>query len=265
MKIVIIGAGNMGGAIARGLVAGNLIKAKDITVVDPVQASLDNLKDFHAEIKTTVSPAASDVKDADLILLAVKPWQIQKVAENIKCHLDYDKNMIVSIAAGVSFDALYGHLRKESMRDPVMFRVMPNTAIAIRESMTFVSSLNASEKQEETVLKIFNELGKAVLIPENQMGAATALGSCGTAFAMRYIRAASEGGVELGFYPDIAKEVVLQTVKGAVELLLANGTHPETEIDRVTTPGGVTIKGLNEMEHAGFTSSVIKGLKKSAG
>ena len=78
---------------------------------------------------------------------------------------------------------------------------------------------------------------------------------------MRYVRAAVEGGVEMGFYPKDALNIVLQTVKGAVELLQSTGENPETAIDKVTTPGGVTIKGLNAMEHAGFTSAVIKGLK----
>ena len=129
--------------------------------------------------------------------------------------------------------------------------------------MTFVSSCNATHEQEELVVNLFNELGSAMLIEENLMTAGTALASSGIAFAMRYIRASSEGGVELGFYPDQAKEIVLKTVKGAVDLLLANKSNPETEIDKVTTPGGITIRGLNEMELAGFTPSVIRGLKAS--
>jgi pyrroline-5-carboxylate reductase len=110
---------------------------------------------------------------------------------------------------------------------------------------------------------MFAELGKAFLVPESQLNAMMALSSCGIAFAFRYIRAAMEGGVEMGVYPHIAKEAVLQTLKGAVELIEANNSHPEVEIDKVTTPGGITIKGLNEMEAQGFTNAVIKGLKAS--
>ena len=136
-------------------------------------------------------------------------------------------------------------------------------SISQLESMTLIASHHASKEQEQLMLDIFNEMGLAMLIPEKQMAATTALTSCGIAYAMRYLRAAMEGGVELGFYPKDAQQVVMQTMKGAVELLLAHGTHPETEIDRVTTPGGITIKGLNAMEESGFTASVIDGLRAS--
>jgi len=141
--------------------------------------------------------------------------------------------------------------------------MIPNTAIDVMESFSCLSSWNATQDQEEQMVKIFDELGKAMLVPESQLNAFMALSSCGIAYAFRYIRAATEGGVELGIYPNVAKEVVLQTLKGAVALLEATGNHPEVEIDKVTTAGGITIKGLNEMEHAGFTSAVIRGLKAS--
>jgi pyrroline-5-carboxylate reductase len=127
--------------------------------------------------------------------------------------------------------------------------------------MTFIVPIGASEQNIQTVVDIFNEMGNTLITDEQHLAAGTTLASCGIAYAMRYIRAASEGGVELGFKADDAKKIVMQTMKGAVELLEASGMHPEAAIDLVTTPGGVTIKGLNEMEHAGFTSSVIRGLK----
>ena len=108
---------------------------------------------------------------------------------------------------------------------------------------------------------VFNDLGKALFVEERLLGMGTAMAGCGIAYAMRYVRAAMEGGVELGFKADLSRDIVLQTVKGAVALLEATGHHPEAEIDKVTTPGGLTIKGLNEMEHAGFTSAVVRGLK----
>ena len=106
-----------------------------------------------------------------------------------------------------------------------------------------------------------NRLGQTRVVGEKQLRAGTLLASCGIAYAMRYIRAASEGGVEIGFRADDAKDIVLQTVKGAVALLQATGEHPEQAIDRVTTPGGITIRGLNAMEQAGFTKAVVEGLK----
>ena len=265
MKVTVIGVGNIGGAIARGLAKGTILKASDITCTDLVQENLDKMtqsnKDF--VISTTNIEA---VKDANIIIIAVKPWRVESVINEIKYSLKYDKQIIVSIAAGIPFDRLNEFLDKESNLEygtPSVFRVIPNTAIEVCSSMTFVSSCNASDEQEDLIVNLFNELGSAMLIEEQLMTAGTALASSGIAFAMRYIRASSEGGVELGFYPNQAKEIVLKTVKGAVDLLIANQSNPETEIDKVTTPGGITIKGLNEMELSGFTSSVIRGLKAS--
>ena len=149
---------------------------------------------------------------------------------------------------------------KKSLR---IFIIMPNTAISIGASMTFIVPVVSDAKSAEQVRTVFAAMGDAMVITEKQLPAATALASCGIAYAMRYVRAASEGGVELGFKADLAETIVLQTMRGAVDLLKASGNHPEAEIDKVTTPGGLTIKGLNAMEEAGFTNSVIRGLKAS--
>ena len=144
------------------------------------------------------------------------------------------------------------------------FLVIPNIAIAQLEPMTFIAPVVADAQQIAQVKELFDTMGHSIITDEQHLGAGTTLASCGIAYAMRYIRAASEGGVELGFKADDAKQIVMQTMKGAVTLLEATGLHPEAAIDLVTTPGGVTIKGLNEMEHAGFTSAVIRGLKAGA-
>jgi pyrroline-5-carboxylate reductase len=129
--------------------------------------------------------------------------------------------------------------------------------------MTCLAAQNANEEQLQYVQDIFDQLGKAVKIDEKLMDAATVLGACGTAFAMRYIRANIQGGIEIGFDAATATLIAAQTVKWAAELLLNKGSHPEQEIDKVTTPKGCTIAGLNEMEHQGFSSSLIKGLVAS--
>jgi len=144
-----------------------------------------------------------------------------------------------------------------------VFRAMPNTAIAIRESMTCLSHHNASESQVQLINKLFSTVGKVVAIDEKLMDAATVLGACGTAYAMRYIRANIQGGIEIGFDAATASLIAAQTVKGAADLLLIKKSHPEFEIDKVTTPKGCTIAGLNEMEHRGFSSSLIKGVVAS--
>ena len=144
-----------------------------------------------------------------------------------------------------------------------IFRAMPNTAIAIQESITCLSSTNTCGTQIKFTEDLFNNLGKTVNIDEKLMNAATVLGACGTAYAMRYIRANIQAGIEIGFDAATASLIVSQTVKGAAELLLTFKTHPEQEIDKVTTPKGCTIAGLNEMEHQGFSSSIIKGIAAS--
>lgn len=144
------------------------------------------------------------------------------------------------------------------------FLVIPNIAIAQLSSMTFIVPIDATTEETAKIIDLFDEMGETLITDEQHLGAGTTLASCGIAYAMRYIRAAAEGGVELGFKADDAKRIVMQTVEGAVKLLEATGLHPEAAIDMVTTPGGVTIKGLNEMEHAGFTSAVIRGLKAGA-
>ena len=258
MKISIIGAGNMGGAIAKGLAQSTLINTTDITVTAATQKTLDAIKSFNINTSKNNSEA---VKNANIIIIAVKPWLIDKIAKEIAPYIN-NNQIIISIVAGVPFEYL-DKLFRCAQDAPAIFRAIPNTAISIKESMTAIASYNASTEQEKLILSIFNELGKSILIEERLMVAATALGSCGTAFALRYIRAAIEGGIEMGLYAHQAKEIVSQTVKGAAELLMHNQSHPEEEIDKVTTPGGITIKGLNEMEHAGFTSAIIRGLKAS--
>lgn len=254
-KITIIGGGNLGSAIAKGLLVNKLIKPSQLTLTRRQVNLLDTFKDQGA---TVTSDNLEAVKGADMVMLGVKPWQIQDVLAEITPVLS-EHTMVVSLAAGVPCE----QLALWSNTSLSLFRVMPNTAIEIGESMTFVSSSNATAEQDNLLVDLFNHMGKAMLIPESQMGAATVLASCGIAYALRYVRAATEGGVEIGFNANLALQIVSQTVKGATELLIQKGNHPEVEIDRVTTPGGVTIAGLNEMENQGFSSAIIQGLKKA--
>jgi pyrroline-5-carboxylate reductase len=258
LKIGIIGSGNMGGAIAKGLAKGKLVNSQSIFVSDVNDQNLMSVKSVD-DLIVTSSSNLEVVKNADVIILAVKPWLVAKVAEEIASSINYNKQILVSIAAGVDFEqliTLFG-------ANLTMFRVIPNTAIEVMESVSTISSYKATKEQESLILDVFGELGKTFLVPELQLNAFMSLSSCGIAYAFRYIRAAMEGAVEMGIYPNVAKNVVLQTLKGAVELMEANDSHPEVEIDKVTTPGGITIKGLNEMEAQGFTNAVIKGLKAS--
>ena len=255
MKIAVIGAGAMGGATVEGLIKGQYFKNDDITVADPSQAVTEKFAKMGISV-TSDNKLAADT--ADIVCVVVKPWLVERVLKDIKPELDAKRQILIVIAAGVSSESIKAWLGESC---PPLFLVIPNIAIAEMASMTFVVPVGASEKDIKTVTDIFDEMGSTLITDEQHLAAGTTLASCGVAYAMRYVRAASEGGVELGFKADDAKAIVMQTMKGAVELLEASGMHPEAAIDLVTTPGGVTIKGLNEMEHAGFTSAVIRGLK----
>ncbi len=258
MKLAVIGSGNMGGAIARGLAKGNIFTAKDITCTAQSDNTLNKMREADADFNVT-HDNASAAAGADIIIIAVKPWKVEGVIKEMLPSIHPEKQIIVSVAAGIDCKTLLEMV--EGTEKTAIFRVIPNTAIEVGSSMTFVSSLNATQEQTDLIMRMFDELGKTMLVEESQLEAGTALASCGIAFAFRYIRAAMEGGVELGIRAADARDIVAYTVKGAADLLLEKKTHPESEIDKVTTPGGITIKGLNEMEHAGFTSSVIRGLK----
>lgn len=261
MKIAVIGAGNMGSAIVRGLLSAEAVRAEQISVSNPSDGKLKKLSDDFEGIFTTVNNREAIV-DADVIILAVKPWLLEPVLTDLAPAIDFSYQMIVSLASGITLSEMKRMLNPFNS-DPVLFRVIPNTAISIGTSMTFISASGASDEETDDISGLFSTLGMVDVIEERLMGAVTALCSCGIAYAMRYIRAATEGAVEMGIRPDTAKNYVLQTLMGAVNLLRATGNNPETEIDRVTTPGGVTIKGLNEMEKCGFTTAVIEGLKAS--
>ena len=255
MKVAIIGAGNMGGAIALGMAKGTIVNAKNIVVADPSKANIDRLIQQVPEMNTTANNAEA-VKDADIVILAVKPWLVEIVLKDLPLK---EQQILVSIAAGVSTEKLAGYTNNGM----TIFRLIPNTAISQMPSMTFVTSNNAAKEQQQLILDIFNEMGLAMPIMEKDMGAATALASCGIAYALKYIHAGMKAGIEMGIYPKDAMTMVAQSMKGAAELILNNDTHPATEIDKVCTPGGITIKGINELEHNGFSSAIIKAMKAS--
>lgn len=264
MKITIIGAGAMGGATAEGILkSGILDTPSQLCVADAMPQALEHFKS--QGVRTTTSNTEA-VREADIVMVVVKPWITETVISQIRDSLDYSTQQLIVIAAGITADNIASWLKKDTMPATLPFYlVIPNIAIAVLNSMTFIVPVGASAEQTATISGLFNKMGRSIVTEECLLAAGTTLASCGIAYAMRYIRASVEGGVELGFKAKDAETIVEQTVKGAVELLQATQTHPESMIDQVTTPGGVTIKGLNEMEHAGFTSAVIRGLKAGMG
>ncbi|MBQ8021228.1 MAG: NAD(P)-binding domain-containing protein [Bacteroidales bacterium] len=252
MNIAIIGAGNMGGATALGFA--RFIQDLELTVTAAHAATLE--KFAVRGIGTTLDNVAATAA-ADIVILGVKPWLVSSVLEQIKPALT--GKILVSMAAGIPSAQMEEWLEGSGVT--AAYTAIPNLAIEIGESMTFITEILGDPAAELQVLPLFNKVGRTLVVDERQMQAGMMVASCGTAFALRYARAAMEGGIELGLYPREALEAVLQTMKGAADLAIAHGTHPEQEIDKVTTPGGITIRGLNAMEAAGFSAAVVAGLK----
>lgn len=256
-QIAIIGSGNIGLSLAKGLVKANFVSAENITLT---RRNLIHLQPYQEAGFQTSNDNKSAVATANIVILAVLPQQLNAVLDEIQPTIVPAKHLVISVISGVSCAAI-----KEKLGSNVeVVRAMPNTAIAIGQSMTCIASDNASADNLSEVTRMFETVGSVVKINEDLMTSATALCACGIAFFLRAIRAASQGGVEIGFHADEALKMAVQTAKGAADLLLLHKTHPESEIDKVTSPKGCTIAGLNEMEHNGFSSSLIKGIKLSA-
>lgn len=255
-KIAIIGGGNLGVAIAEGLIKSGFSLPEHIIIT---KRNIKTLSDIESKGVLVTSDNSEAVRYADLIILAIKPFQIKEVVLGLKNELQSTRHTLVSVVTGV----LIKDIQEWVGTDMPIVRAMPNTAIAIQESMTCISSYNTTQEKLDFVHDLFSQLGRVAMIEEKLMDASTVLGACGIAFALRYIRASIQGGIEIGFDAKTATLIAAQTANGAAELLIQKGTHPEAEIDKVTTPRGCTIAGLNEMEHRGFSSSLIRGIKAS--
>lgn len=257
MKATILGAGNIGMALAEGLVQSGTCKKQEVTLT---KRNLKSLIELQKKGFKTNQSNIEAIKDADTIFVCVLPQQLNELLEEIQPAIDAKKQLIVSVVTGA-----HTRVFKEILGDRIrIIRAMPNTAMKVRESMTCLSSANATQKDMSMVQELFNTMGQSIVIEEEMMSAATALCACGIAFFLRIIRAASQGGVEIGFHAGDALRIASQTALGAAKLLTENKSHPEQEIDKVTSPKGCTIAGLNEMEHQGLSSAMIKGIKLSA-
>ena len=256
-KVTIIGSGNIGLSLAKGLVNKSYCLPKDITLT---RRNIKNLAEQAALGYQVSSNNAEAIKDAHIIVLAILPQQLNEVLEEILPNIDAKNHLVVSVISGVSCQ----DIKNKIGQDVEIIRAMPNTAISIGQSMTCIAGEKISDGNIQEVTRLFETVGAVIKINEELMTAATALCACGIAFFLRAIRAASQGGVEVGFHAEEALKMAVQTAKGAADLLLQMQSHPESEIDKVTSPKGCTIAGLNEMEHHGFSSSLIKGIKLSA-
>jgi pyrroline-5-carboxylate reductase len=256
-SIAILGGGNIGVAMAKGFVNSGRFSPSNIIITRHKVYLLEKIAKQGFVIQTDNCDA---VRRSKIIIIAVPPQQINNLIKSISHEINPEKHIIMSVVSGVSTDEIINLLGKK----PPVVRVMPTIAVAIQESMTCIASENASKEILDMTKTIFDSVGKTILIKEEQMVPATALCACGIAFFLRAIRAASQGGIEIGFHSNESLLMAAQTAKGAASLLLSSENHPEMEIDKVTTPEGCTISGLNEMEHQGFSSAMIRGIVTSS-
>lgn len=253
VKIAIIGCGNLGASIANGLLMRGDFDPKNLTLTKRNTSSLSEFEAKGVHVHTDNVAAA---KYSDLILLGVKPFNVTHILKEINPVLNPDKKVIISLATGVSLKEMYEVLDSKT----VVFRAMPNIAADIQESITCICHEQANPYQVEMIKELFDSIGFTISIDENLMEAATVLGACGIAYVLRFMRAMIQGGIQIGFDSVTASKIVNQTVKGAAELMIQKNIHPEAAIDKVTTPKGCTIVGLNEMEHQGFSSAMVRGV-----
>ncbi|MDG1571842.1 pyrroline-5-carboxylate reductase [Robiginitalea sp. M366] len=254
MKVAIIGAGNLGLSIAKGI-----LHSGGATTMYMTRRHLDSIRPFeeYGNVRIT-SDNREAVAASDILIFAVQPGHFEEILESVK-DLLHENHVVISTITGFRIT------RMESIlgTDCHIIRAMPNTAISVGRSMTCLCANEKGQKRLELAGAIFNRMGHSMVIPESQMQAATVICASGIAFWMRLIRATTQGAIQLGFDAREAQELAMHTCRGAAELLISSGSHPEEEIDRVTTPMGCTIEGLNEMEHQGLSSSLIRGIVSS--
>ena len=254
MKAAIIGAGSLGQSIAKGLLKNKVVNSLYLT-----KRNIDSIADFNVYDEVILTSDNEEaIKNSEILIFAVQPRHLEDILKNIK-HLLTENHVLITVITGFSIakiEAIVGS-------NTYIIRSMPNTAAAVGQSMTCISPNTKGKEKVALAKTIFNSLGESMVIPEDQLQAATVICASGIAFWMRLIRATTQGAIQLGFEADEAHKLAMQTCFGAATLLKESGNHPEAEIDRVTTPGGCTIEGLNEMEHQGLSSSLIKGINKS--
>ena len=253
MKIGIVGCGNLGKSLSKGILLRNEHRvfaskrnqtAKDAALESDTFSWVDN--------HTLIS-------ESDLIIIALKPFAVLPFLAEYNASFDPEKHTLISVASSITSVQVFDTLGYELD----FFRAMPNTAAGVTESITAIAPIRDVKNKKTVVFSLFNSIGTTIELNEELMEAATIIGACGIAYVLRFMRAMIQGGIEVGFDSKTATQIVAQTMKGAAELSIKNNTHPEEEIDKVTTPKGCTIVGLNTMEHSGFSSSLIKGIVAS--
>ncbi|MBE9489161.1 MAG: NAD(P)-binding domain-containing protein, partial [Bacteroidetes bacterium] len=227
MKIAIIGTGNLGQSIAKGLITNNAITTLYLT-----KRHVDSIAAFKGYKNVTLtSNNIEAVKSSDILIFAVQPAHFEAILKVVAPVLN-ENHVLISTITGFSISKIEDIVGQ----DQFVIRAMPNTAIAVGKSMTCLCCNENGNKRIKIAEAIFNRLGTSISIPEDQMQAATVVCASGIAFWMRLIRATTQAAIQLGFEASEAQELAMHTCEGAANLLITTGNHPEQEIDKVTTP-----------------------------
>jgi pyrroline-5-carboxylate reductase len=251
LKLGFIGAGSMGGALLKGLLAAGM-PAENLTFYDPdpkrqqeldglgIEAALDNAEVMHAEV----------------VLLAVKPQVLGQALDEIQ-EFTRARHLIISIAAGVSLAQL-----EEALPEPRLIRAMPNTPLMVHAGMTgLAAGSRATPEDVQVALELFEAVGRVVVVDEKLMDAVTALSASGPAFVAVFLEALADGGVKMGLPRALALEMAAQTLLGTSRLCLEKNLHPAALKDLVASPGGTTIAGLHALEAGGFRGLVMDAIE----
>lgn len=258
-KYGFIGAGNMGSAMISGILEGGLAEKKDITFVTASSRSAKNIEDrFGIEAS---KDAASLASNSSVIILAVKPKQLDDVLPEIRESLDAD-SIVISVAAGKSISDIDSALLSIAVAGRLkVARAMPNTPAAVGEAMSAVCFNDRFEDTEkEEVLSVFRSFGKAEEVDEGLMDTVTGLSGSSPAFIYMLIEAMADEAVKCGMKREAAYTFAAQTVKGSADMVLKTGKHPGELKDQVTSPGGTTIAGVLALEKNGFRSAITEGI-----
>jgi pyrroline-5-carboxylate reductase len=258
LRIAVLGAGKMGGILLQAFLKTNLVDAENIfATVQHAERAVALSAQFGVQVTTDNLAAA---KQADVILLGVKPTQVAALIEQIKPAITA-KTLLLSIAASVQTSAI-----EEAAGTKVsVIRAMPNTPAMLSAGMTaYCRGTYATDAQMQIAQRIFETVGRAVVVDEKHMDAVTGLSGSGPAFLYIIIEALAEAGVNVGLPRDIATLLAAQTTFGSAKMVLETGAHPALLNDELTTPGGCTVDGILELEAGGLRITLLKAVKRAA-
>jgi len=258
-RIAVIGGGNMGMALARGILQTNWAQPDRIMIAEPLKEKLEAIRNSAKGIKTSHSNVEATTW-ADVILLSIKPQIMGHVLDEIKPAMK-DSKLVISVAAGISTSTIEKRL---GGKVPVV-RAMPNIAAVVREAATAIClGSNATEQDRATAKHIFESVGMVVDVDEDLMDAVTGLSGTGPMYVFQILEGLSDAGVKVGLSRDIANSLAVQTLIGSAKLIKETKEHPAKLKDLVTSPGGTAISALHSLEKNGLKALLIDAVEVAA-